>query len=179
MKIGFCGTMSVGKTTLVNALKELPEFKDYKFTTERSEYLRDLGIPLNTDSTIKGQSVFLAERASELMQENIITDRTVIDVMSFAQCSKSINYLDKDKFEQFAVCLVHEYDYIFYVSPEGIEIEDNGVRETNAEFRKNIDNTIQHFLNKYGYRIKNLTLISGSTEERIERIKQAIFPSYL
>jgi GTPase SAR1 family protein len=26
MKIGFCGTMSVGKTTLVNALKELPEF---------------------------------------------------------------------------------------------------------------------------------------------------------
>ena len=27
MKIGFTGTMSVGKTTLVNALKELPEFK--------------------------------------------------------------------------------------------------------------------------------------------------------
>ena len=26
MKIGFCGTMSVGKTTLVNALKELSEF---------------------------------------------------------------------------------------------------------------------------------------------------------
>ena len=50
--------MSVGKTTLVNALKELPEFKDYTFTTERSKYLRDLGIPLNTDSTIKGQIVF-------------------------------------------------------------------------------------------------------------------------
>ena len=33
MKIGFCGTMSVGKTTLVNALKELPEFKDYHFKT--------------------------------------------------------------------------------------------------------------------------------------------------
>ena len=28
MKIGFCGTMSVGKTTLVNALKKLPEFKE-------------------------------------------------------------------------------------------------------------------------------------------------------
>ncbi len=38
--------MSVGKTTLVNALKELPEFKDYFFATERSKYLRDLGIPL-------------------------------------------------------------------------------------------------------------------------------------
>ena len=27
MKIGLCGTMSVGKTTLVNALKETPQFK--------------------------------------------------------------------------------------------------------------------------------------------------------
>ena len=85
MKIGFCGTVSVGKTTLVNALKELPEFKDYTFATERSKYLRDLGIPLNTDSTLKGQTIFLAERCSELIQENIITDRTVIDVMHL-QC---------------------------------------------------------------------------------------------
>ena len=62
MRIGFCGTISVGKTTLVNALKELPEFADYNFKTERSKYLMELGIPLNTDSTIKGQVVFLAER---------------------------------------------------------------------------------------------------------------------
>ena len=142
MKIGFCGTMSVGKTTLVNALKELPEFKDYNFRTERSKYLMEMGIPLNTDSTVKGQSVFLAERASELMQENIITDRTVIDVMSFAHCSKSINYLDKDKFEQFAACLIHEYDHIFYVSPLGVDIEDNGVRESTEERIKKIKQVV-------------------------------------
>ena len=53
MKIGFCGTMSVGKTTLVNALAELPEFKDYKSTTERSKYLMELGIPLNKNSEFK------------------------------------------------------------------------------------------------------------------------------
>ena len=69
MKIGFTGTQSVGKTTLVNALKELPEFKDYTFRTERSKYLRDLGIPLNIDSTLNGQTIFLAERAAELLQE--------------------------------------------------------------------------------------------------------------
>ena len=90
MKIGFCGTMSVGKTTLVNALKELPEFKDYTFRTERSKYLMELGIPLNTDSTIKGQVVFLAERASELMCENIITDRTIIDIIAFTKAAKSV-----------------------------------------------------------------------------------------
>jgi GTPase SAR1 family protein len=31
MRIGFCGTVSVGKTTLVNALRELPEFKRLLF----------------------------------------------------------------------------------------------------------------------------------------------------
>ena len=54
MKIGLCGTMSVGKTTLVKVLSKTDKFKKYKLATERSKYLRDLGIPLNTDSTING-----------------------------------------------------------------------------------------------------------------------------
>ena len=53
MKIGFTGTISAGKTTLVKALSELSQFKDYHIAVERSKYLRDLGIPLNTDSTLK------------------------------------------------------------------------------------------------------------------------------
>ena len=143
MRIGLCGTVSTGKTTLVHALKELPEFKDYYFATERSKYLRDLGIPLNTDSTLKGQTIFLAERCSELMRENIITDRTVIDVMAFTKCAKSINHEDKIVFINYATSFIWDYDYIFYVSPIGIKIEDNGVRETNAEYRDLIDFTIK------------------------------------
>ena len=166
--------MSVGKTTLVNALKELPEFKDYTTRTERSKELMSQGIPLNTDSTLKGQCVFLAERAGELMLENIITDRTVIDVMAFANCSTSMDIYDKDDFETLASRLIGEYDYIFYVSPEGVEIEDNGVRETNSQYRDTIDNSINGLIHKYNHRIKNLHNLSGSTEERIKLIKQAI-----
>ena len=135
MKIGLCGTMSVGKTTLVNALKELGQFKDYQFATERSQHLMSLGIPLNTDSTLKGQFIFLAERCAELMYDDIITDRTVIDVMAFANCSTSMDIYDKEDFETLAAHLVREYDYVFYVSPKGVEIEDNGVRETDANYR--------------------------------------------
>lgn len=174
MKIGFCGTMSVGKTTLVNALAELPEFKDYKSTTERSKYLMELGIPLNTDSTVKGQAVFLAERANELMQDNIITDRTIIDVMAFASCSNSMYYWEKDDFCSFASNMIEEYDYIFYVSPEGVDIENNGVRETDANYRKRIDETIQLLILKYKHKIKNLVEIKGSTKERIKSVKLAV-----
>jgi GTPase SAR1 family protein len=175
MKIGFCGSMSVGKTTLVNALKELPEFADYNFATERSKYLRDLGIPLNTDSTLKGQIIFLAERAAELLQVNIITDRTVIDVMAFTRAAESISYYESEKFNELARNLLHEYDYLFYVSPEGVEIEDNGVRTTDANYREVIDSLIKLDLNRNQHRIKNLITISGTTDERISKIKETIF----
>jgi len=168
MKIGFCGTMSVGKTTLVNTLKDLPEFKDYISRTERSKYLMEMGIPLNTDSTLKGQLVFAAERASELMQEKIITDRTVIDVMAFSKLSTSMS--DGEKFYLTATIqpLMGEYDILFYVSPEGVEIEDNGVRETDAKYRMAIDKEIRSIIQMHGG--KKITTIKGTTEERIAQV---------
>ena len=36
-------------------------------------------------------------------------------------------------FENYAKYLIEEYDYIFYVSPEGVQIEDNGIREINGK----------------------------------------------
>jgi hypothetical protein len=163
--------MSVGKTTLVKALAELEQFKDYHVATERSKYLRDLGIPLNTDSTLKGQTIFLAERCSELMRENVITDRTIIDVMAFTHCAKSIDKVDKEEFIRYASMFIKEYDYVFYVSPIGVEIEDNGVRETNAEYRDLIDMTIKHITKDNLDNFKNFGIISGTTEQRIGQVK--------
>ena len=174
MKIGLCGTMSVGKTTLVKALKKVPEFKDYNFATERSKYLNGLGIPLKTDSTLKGQTVFLAERCAELMNNEIITDRTIIDVMAFTQNAKSIPYQDKDKFIEYAKEFIREYDYIFYISPNGLPIEDNGVRETDEHYRDVIDFTIISYIKKYAYMMKNIETIRGTTKERVEQILNVI-----
>lgn len=174
MRIGLCGTMSVGKTTLVNALKETEQFKDYNFAIERSKYLSDIGIPLNTDSTLKGQTVFLAERCAELMHEDIITDRTIIDVIAFTQNAKSIPYQDKEAFEKYAIEFLREYDYIFYISPEGIPIEDNGVRETDEHYRDVIDFSITTLIKRYGHRLQNVEIIKGDTEERIEQMLKFI-----
>ena len=174
MKIGFTGTVSVGKTTLVKALKKLPEFADYTFATERSKYLRDLGIPLNTDSTLKGQIIFFAERSSELFAENVITDRTVIDVMAFTRLAKSIPYFMADALNDAVSHLIREYDYIFYVSPEGVELEDNGVRTVDAKYRKEVDKEIQKLILKHKSKFKLYHELSGTTEERIEKIKQVM-----
>ena len=174
MKIGFCGTMSVGKTTLVNALRELPEFAGYEFRTERSKYLRDLGIPLNTDSTLKGQVIFFAERSSELFLDDMITDRTIIDVMAFTRLAKSIPYFMADQLNDAISHLLREYDYVFYVSPEGVELEDNGVRVVDADYRNQVDKEIIQLITRHRNKLQNYAELSGSTEERIQKIKQVI-----
>ena len=174
MKIGFCGTMSVGKTTLVNALKNEPEFKNYNFRTERSKHLRNLGIPLNTDSTLKGQLVFASERAAELMQENIITDRTIVDVMAFAELSKSMSSAEKQHLNGVLWHLIREYDIIFHIDDISIPIEDNGVRETDKDYRLEIHNKIDSILGMFGGMAGKIVRIHGTTEERINQVKAAL-----
>ena len=168
MKIGLTGTVSVGKTTLVHSLKQLDQFKDYETATERSKYLRDQGISLNTDSTLKGQLVFAAERSIELMKPNIITDRTVYDVCAFTLSAKSIGWYEKRRFVELLMEIRNDYDAIIYVSPEGVNIEDNGVRTIDPIYREKIDFVIKELLNEY--KPNKLIKVSGSTEERINTI---------
>ena len=172
MRIGLAGTMSVGKTTLAKAMGELDQFKDYIVQTERSKYLSGLGIPLNTDSTLPGQFIFLAERASELLQPNIITDRTIWDVCSFTLSSKTIGDWEKRSFVEAAMHLRNHYDVVIYVSPRGVAMEDNGIRETDLGYRLKIDKAIKMALEEF--KPNKLIEVEGTTEERIATILQNI-----
>lgn len=171
-RIGLAGTVSVGKSTLVKELAKLEQFKDYHVATERSKYLRDQGISLNDDSTTKGQFVFAAERSLELMHDNLLTDRTIYDVCAFTMSAKSISWEDKIKLIESFLIVRGDYDIIIYVSPEGVDIEDNGIRITDAEYRQKIDHVIRGLLKEYPP--KKLIEVKGSTEERINLILSQI-----
>ena len=174
MKIGLCGTMSVGKTTLTKALSKHPLFENFTAVTERSKYLNSLGIPLNHKTTIEGQTIFLAERVTELMQPNIITDRTIIDVMAFCELSKSMSKAEKDHINGVLWHLIKEYDIIFHIDDLSVPMEDNGIRETNQDYRLDIHQKISSILGMYRYMPGKVVTISGTTEERINQIKTSM-----
>ena len=92
--------------------------------------------------------------------------------MAFAKLSTSMS--DGEKFYLCATIqpLMDEYDFLFYVSPKGVEIEDNGIRETDAKYRMAIDKEIRSTIQMHGGK-KNIT-INGTTKERIEQVKNAI-----
>lgn len=168
MRISFSGSQGVGKTTLVNELKKKPQFTKYKFFTERSKYLSEMGVPLNDKSTFKGQIMFMAERARELMEPNMITDRSSIDVTAFTETS-DIDVRHKAGLSFLLFELAKEYDIIFYVPPV-IKMKDNGIRHTDLKYRKLIDENIRILLNNPALKDKVYIIQKTKLKDRVDEV---------
>jgi nicotinamide riboside kinase len=93
-------------------------------------------------------------------------------VCAFTLGAKSINEFDKRTFVEAAMMFRNQYDLVIYVDPRGIVMEDNGVRETDPQYRRKIDEVIKLSLEEY--RPKRLMTVEGTTEERIATILQNI-----
>jgi hypothetical protein len=94
--------------------------------------------------------------------------------MAFTRLAHSIPYFMADALNDAATPLLREYDYIFYVSPEGVELEDNGVRAVDAKYRIEIDKEICKIIEKHKTKIPHFAKLSGTTEERIKKLKQVM-----
>ena len=126
-------------------------------------------------SFIKENIIDILSEVSDEELENLEDySKELDDVIAFTQNAKSIARQDKEIFEDYAKEFLREYDYIFYISPDGMPIEDNGVRETDEHYRDVIDFSITTLIRKYSYLVDNIETIKGSTEERIEQILNVI-----
>lgn len=180
MRIGFCGTQSVGKSTLVKALKEEPKFENYKFFTERSKEIASKGVKLNHESNPQGQSIFFFERIMELLEANMLADRTFIDVLAFTNLIPLTGNKEEDlkisRFKEFAESLfstfIKNYDLIFYI-PTEIDLEDNGIRDINPDFRYKIDKEIRRII-QANFIMNKVKYISGSVENRVNKVLEAV-----
>lgn len=171
MKIGICGTHSTGKTTLVEALRTEEYFKDYFFDINVTRWVREAGLPINENTSDASQEINLVKRIAHLNSfDNMICDRTIIDVLAYSTAGKHISKRSLEYQRKLLDLNAHKYDYIFYL-PMDIAVVDDGVRAIDPEYRKQIDNLIidsLHYLDNI--RELNVYMVKGSVRERIQKI---------
>ncbi len=175
MRIGICGAHSTGKTTLLNALRSEPVFQNYHIGDEVTRRIKSYGIPINEQGTDVTQILVMQEHLTNvILYENLLADRTVIDGYAYTLELNSMGLVSKkvmDHATEIYKKILPMYDLIFYIRPE-FDIEDDGVRTTDVDFRDRI-------LNHFEYLIKNnnnITLLTGTVRQRLNQFF-AVFES--
>jgi len=174
MRIGISGAQSVGKTTLLNALRSEKCFADYTICNEVTRRVQSYGLPINEHGSDITQRLIMQEHiVNVFMNDDMITDRTSLDGIVYTTWlweNKRVSY----EAYQFAISVFKkvqkQYDVQFYIVPE-FDIEDDGVRSQDVEFRDSIVQIFDKVIAIYNI---DVVLITGSVRERVEQVLKHI-----
>jgi nicotinamide riboside kinase len=170
MKIGITGAQSVGKTTLLNALRSEKLFKDYIICDEVTRRVKGYGLPINEEGTDITQRLIMNEHiVNVFMYGNMLTDRTALDGLVYSAYLYNKNQISANTLKYVREVfnkVWHSYDYVFYIEPE-FEIVDDGVRSINKQFRDEIAELFEYVIEK-----ENLSMlrVKGSVRNRVNTI---------
>ncbi len=196
MKILITGTSCVGKTTFINDfLKQWPMYKAPKRSYRQAAKATD--IKLNRDGDIEGQRAIqkiLYDQIEETKNEKyVIYDRGPLDnlVYSIWLNAKGKGNVDDLYIEQAIVKakkISSVYDIIFFIpvlKEYPVEVVPDEQRDTNPEFRTEVDNLFKGIIETY-HKGKDtffpkddcpaIIEIFGTPEQRIEMAKLYINP---
>lgn len=178
LRLAFSGPHSSGKTTLLNALHSIDEFKDIDFLPEITRQIKERGFDINEAGTLDTQILVMAAHMNNLLLHNrFIVDRSLIDGVVYTE------YLyEEEKVPQWFLdycydllnTYIDRYDIIFYLPPE-IPLADDGVRSTAKQFHEGVcrifDEHIQQIQQTHPHLI---TIVKGNGEQRIQIVRDAI-----
>ena len=170
MKIGITGAQSVGKTTLLNALRSEKLFERYAICDEVTRRVKSYGLPINEEGTDITQRLIMNEHIVNVyMNSNMLTDRTALDGLVYSTYMYKNNKISlntlkyvKDVFYK----VWQSYNCVFYIEPE-FEIVDDGVRSNNKQFRDEIAELFETVIEKEKL---NLRRVKGSVRDRVNTI---------
>lgn len=160
MKIAIVGAMGVGKTTLVNSLKERTGMK---ILPEVAREMINEGYRLDKKITEEIELELIKRQAKlEKQDGEWIVDRCLIDSLAYTMAlfpdnTPLINRAKKELNQA-------KYDIIIYIPPE-FSLMGDGVRSTDIKFRDKIDETIKNILKNYKFNI-----IKGSVKSRTQKV---------
>ena len=174
MRIGISGAQSVGKTTLLNALRSEKCFKDYTIRNEVTRSVKALGININESGSDISQQLIMKEHIYNLvMFDDMITDRTALDGLVYTTWLYDSGKVSPECFVETQMVFektIKMYDYVFYIAPE-FPIEDDGVRSASKQWQNEIVTLFDAVIDTYKVPVIN---VSGSVRERVNTILKTI-----
>lgn len=174
MRIAISGAQSVGKTTILNALRSEKIFKDYHVANEVTRRVKGYGLPINEFGGDSTQRLIMQEHiVNTFMYDNFIADRSAWDGFVYTAYLWSNGRVSHDTLD-FARSVFMKvqptYDLQFYIEPE-FDIVDDGVRSVDKAFRDDIIRIFESTAIDYKM---NAVRLSGSVRERVEQVLTAI-----
>lgn len=171
-KIAISGSHSTGKSTLINALKEIPSITN-RFVF-KGEILRDIkkaGIDINEYGSDDTQRIVMARFLEYSIIPNCIIDRCAMDGLVYTTYLYERNQVSK-KTLRIAEAIFQNvrYDMHFYIAPE-FDIVPDGIRSENVEFRDRIAEIFEEYFQSYNIEPLRLT---GDVENRVNQFTSAL-----
>jgi nicotinamide riboside kinase len=163
-RVALVGASSTGKTTVYELLKnKLPK---WDFINESTRTVARYGYPINEEGTDETQLAISNFHLEALLRPyNLVLDRCYMDVVVY---SRHMNI--KTRTQEFIVDtwkrIQNEYTHFIYFPIEFYSVED-GLRSTNEEWRRDIDN---EFVNVLEATNKKYLKVTGSPIQRVNQI---------
>tara|TARA_R110000772_G_scaffold2311_7_gene8009 strand:- start:6222 stop:6755 length:534 start_codon:yes stop_codon:yes gene_type:complete len=174
MKIGIMGAQSVGKTTLLNALRSEEAFNDYVICDEVTRDIRELGLEINEDGNDVTQMLIMQKHiVNVFLHDNMITDRTALDALVYTTHLNNIGKVSRNTLDAIKVMYdkcIQAYDFVFYISPE-FDLVSDGVRSDDIDFRDNIVLLFEGFISEFP---REVTILTGSVRGRVEQLMKTV-----
>lgn len=186
MIISFTGAQSTGKSTLLERCRE--EFSDtFTYFPEITRNLkRDFGVSINeagndfTQCLIMSEHIknqILADHYFKTDNKNSILDRCALDGLVYTmwlwnkrKVSSWVYGYALRVFDE----LIGNIDIIFYTDPADVLLVDDGERSIDIEFRNEIIAIFNTLISKRDNDTRNIVILSGTVEERMETIRKTL-----
>lgn len=175
MIVTLSGAQGVGKTTLLNEMRNSREFALFEFVDEVVRTLMKFGIKINEMGDAETQMAVMQAHIdnARLPVANLVLDRCALDCHCYSIYLYRRGKISDEIFEISKISMIRElsnYDVMFYIAPE-FDIVPDGVRATDVSFRDEIAEIFEEVIELYGIEVIRLT---GTVENRMKTILDAL-----